>query len=115
MDRTSWALAFVGTLLVETPVYWLALRRALGLWGALSTSLLVNLVTHPLAWSAVTGGWHPWPWFFLAVEAGVTLVEALLVFAVGRTRLCRRDIPIKEALAISVVANGLSAGIGLLV
>jgi hypothetical protein len=115
MEPHGWTLAFLGTLVIETPVYVLALRRALGPHGALLASLVVNLATHPLAWSAIMGARNAFPWIFIAVEAAVTVVEALLVFGVGRTRLSRRPIGIGEALATSLAANGFSAGVGLLV
>jgi hypothetical protein len=113
MDRDGWALAFLGTLVLETPVYFLALRRALGPGGALLASLVLNLATHPLAWSAITGASHAFPWIFLAVEGAVTVVEALLIFAIGRTGLSRQPIGSGEALAMSLAANGFSAGVGL--
>jgi len=114
MERDGWALAFLCTLLVETPVYFFALRRMLGPAGALLASLVLNLATHPIAWSTIMAAPDEFPGRFLAVECAVTLVEALLIFAVGRTRLSRRPIKIVEALAISLAANGFSAGIGLL-
>jgi len=114
MDFSGWALAFASTLLIETPLYLFALRRALGTKGALLASLVLNLATHPLAWTTIMSARQPFPGVFLAVEGAVTLAEALLVFAVGRTRFSKRPIKIGEALAISLAANGFSAGVGLL-
>lgn len=113
MDLSGWALAFVCTLLIETPVYFLSLRGAFGVPRALLASLALNVATHPLAWSAIMSAPRPFPTVFLSVEAGVTLVEALLLFGVGRSRLARRPLRAIEALAISVAANGFSAGVGL--
>jgi hypothetical protein len=114
MDRNGWPLAFLLTVVSETPVYLLALRRTLG-WGhALLVVLTLNLLTHPLAWSTIMAANRPFPWVFLAVEAAVLVVEALLIFILGRTPWSRRPIGAVEALAISLSANGLSAGLGLL-
>jgi hypothetical protein len=114
MDRNGWALAFVFTLLAETPVYFLGLRRVFGARGALAASLLLNVATHPLAWSAIMAAPRPFPYVFLGVEGAVTLIEALLLFGAGRSRLARRPLGAGEALAISLAANGFSAGLGLL-
>ena len=114
MDRDGWTLAFLGTLVLETPVYFFALRRALGPAGALLASLALNLATHPLAWSAIRGAPHAFPGIFFAVEGAVTLVEALLIVAIGRTRWSRRRMGVGEALAMSLAANAFSAGVGLL-
>ena len=114
MDRNGWPLAFLFTLASETPVYLFALRRTLGTGHALLVALALNLLTHPLAWSTITSAPHPLPWVFLGVEGAVLVGEALLVFILGRTRWSRRRIGVAEALAISLAANGLSAGLGLL-
>ena len=68
-------------------------------------ALLVNLVTHPLAW-ALTRAWS-WP-RFAAVEAGVWVAESLLLIA-----LVRPASPVALA-AVAFTANALSAGVGLL-
>jgi hypothetical protein len=114
MDRNGWPLAFLLTVVSETPVYLFALRRTLGTGHALLVALGLNLLTHPLAWSTITAAPHPLPWVFLAVESAVLVVEAFLVFILGRTPWSRRRIGVAAALAISLSANGLSAGLGLL-
>jgi len=114
MDRNGWPLAFLCTIVSETPVYVFALGRTMGAGHALLVGLLLNLLTHPLAWSTITAAPHPFPWVFLWVEGVVLAAEALLVFSLGRTSWSRRRIGVAEALAISLSANSLSAGLGLL-
>lgn len=113
MDLDGWAPAFSCTLLVETPVYFLSLRRVLGARGALLASLLLNLATHPFAWSAIVSAPQPFPIPFIAIEFLVTLAEALLLFGAGHTGLARRPLRMGEAFAASLAANGFSAGLGL--
>lgn len=113
MDPTGWPLAFLLTLLVETPIYGLALRRTFGLPGALLASLALNVATHPIAWSLITGAARPFPGTFLAVEAAAWVAEGLLLWGAARSRRARQRLGIGEALAVSLAANGFSAGIGL--
>jgi hypothetical protein len=113
MGWQDWAPDFVGTLVVETPVYLLALRSAFGTRGALLASLALNLATQPLAWSAILRS-HGSVRVFIVVELTVAIVEALLVLAAARAGLARRPLRIVEALAASLAANGFSAALGLL-
>ncbi len=113
MDLNGWAPAFACTLLVETPVYVLATRRALGVRGAILASFALNLATHPLAWTTITGAPRPLPAVFTGVELAVAAAEALLLFAAGRTRFSQRPLGMGRALAASIAANGFSAGLGL--
>ncbi|MFI8459374.1 hypothetical protein [Kitasatospora sp. NPDC085464] len=80
-----YVLALALTLLVEVPVYTVALTRAGGLRPsrAAGAAVLVNLLTHPLLW----GSLRPyaagpaaayWTAFGLG-EAGVCLVEGALL------------------------------------
>ncbi|HEX6839730.1 MAG TPA: hypothetical protein VF334_24295 [Polyangia bacterium] len=106
----SWAFAFVLTLVCELPVYVVALRRPLGgVARSLAVGVVVNVATHPLAWALAVGRVLPW----LAIEAGVTVTEAALVFA-GARALGRR-LPLHESLLVALAANALSAGVGLIV
>jgi hypothetical protein len=114
MTLLGWALAFLFTLVVETPVYFLSLRRVFGGKGAMAASLLLNIATHPIAWSTLMATHRPFPYVFLAVEGAVILIEGLLLFAAGRSRFARQPIRLDSALAISLAANGFSAGLGLL-
>ncbi len=105
-----WLFAFALTLVCELPVYALALRRPLGgVARALAVGVAVNVATHPLAWTLAAG--HVLPW--LAIEALVTAAEAALLFAAARA--FGRRLPLHESLLVSLAANALSAGVGLVV
>lgn len=115
MHVGDWALAFGFTLAVESPVYVLGTRRYFGLGVAGALALVLNLATHPAAWSLISlvcsCAWYG----ILAVEAAVVLVEALLLLTAARSRLARRPLPLSTCAAIAVVANGASAGLSLLI
>ena len=108
----TWAQAFGATLLLELPVIVAlaprALRRRAILDGAFQDGVLANLFTHPLAWwlwhegylGASLGGW-------LLLEAGVVAVEWAIYRAVTGIAPAR-------AFAMALLANGFSAGMGLL-
>ena len=105
-----WAFAFAITLVCELPIYALLLRRPLrGVGRALAVGAALNLATHPVAWTLVVGGRAP----YYAVEAGVWLAEAAMIFAAARA--LGRRLPAHECLLVSLAANALSAGVGLLV
>ena len=106
----EWLRDFALTLVVEIPVYTVALRGRLGWRRALLVALGVNAATHPIAWHLIVRAQRPWPDAFAAVEIGVWLVEAALVFAFAR----RRGLPLSEAVVTAFVANALSAGLGLM-
>ena len=112
MDLRGWLPAFIATLVIEVPVYTLALRNAFGLRRSLYIGLAVNVLTHPLAWSAMMA--IPFPTGFVTTELLVWAVEATLVFTLGRRRWSTRPLGWIEAGVISLVANGLSAGLGLM-
>jgi hypothetical protein len=104
-----WLFGFVLTLVFELPVYALALRRPLGGLGrALAVGVAVNLATHPLAWMLAVGGLVPW----VGIEGAVTVAEAAMLFAAARG--LGRRLPAHEAFLVSLAANALSAGVGLL-
>jgi hypothetical protein len=105
-----WAFAFVLTLLLEMPVYAFALRRPLGGTGrALAVGAAVNLATHPMAWTLAVGALLP----YYAIEGGVVVLEAALLFAAARAY--GRRLPAHESFLIALAANALSAGVGLLI
>jgi hypothetical protein len=114
MVARDWAIAFATTLLAESPVYVLSSRRSFGVGTAIVVALLLNLATHPVAWSIFRFGRISFPYGFFAVEAAVVLAEALLLLAATRTRFARQPLRGSTCLAISFAANGFSAGLGLL-
>jgi len=67
-------------------------------------------------WAAleIFGSLHPVLLTFLGAEAAVWVIEATLLKALSHGRWARRALTWIEALAISLAANGLSAGAGLL-
>jgi hypothetical protein len=108
----SWPLAFTLTLTVETPVYVLGTRRSLTWSKALGCAVAVNVVTHPLAfcWVARAASWAR----FAGTEIAVALVESLLLWLLARKLSRNRSLTLASAMVISLSANALSAGIGLL-
>ena len=116
-----WALAFVITQLVETPLYTWALGR-LGTrprWlagaapGALpwparaALGFLASLLTHPVVWFVWPRLISPvdhYPQFVLAAECFAVLTEAALLWLGG----------LRWALPVSLAVNLLSVGVGLL-
>lgn len=88
-------IAFGLTCLVEVPLFVLGCRalgwigpkpgRVLHLWQALLLGLGVNLLSHPLLWMVASNlpasSYSAW---FLLAEAGVVLLEALVVWLVVR-------------------------------
>jgi len=109
-----WLMAFISTVLVETPIYMLFLRERMHLGWAALVSLGLQMATHPVLWLV-------WPlvspevqdtlsyWqLVLVVEIIVTLVEFALLMLVLGLKDWRR------ALLASLVANTTSTVVGLL-
>jgi len=107
----TWGEAFVWTCALETPVYVLMLRRAFrGWWAPIVVSIFLQLATHPFLWRFFPWDWGYWPAFFVG-ETLVVLVEGLLVAAI-LWRLRERH-PLPRGLAAALLANALSATVGL--
>jgi hypothetical protein len=115
MPARDWAIAFATTLVAELPVYVLFSRRSFAIRAAVAVAFLLNLATHPVAWSVFRFGHISFPYGFLAVEAGVVLAEALLLFAAAHSRFACQPLRATTCLAISFAANCSSAGLSLLV
>ena len=108
----GWLAAFLFTELVESPLYFLALRRSEGgtiykIVAALGPSAL----THPVVWFVappLVGAWCPYQadvcfWIALiASEAFAILVEWVYLAALG----------VRRAWMWTLVANVASAGLG---
>lgn len=112
----GWPAAFALTVLVEAPVYLALLRRAFGAPGALALALLVNAATHPVVWFVIP---HTRPWWrgFAAAELFAWLAEAAVLALAARATAARRPgraFGALDALLAALVANALSAGLGLL-
>src|SRR5512142_1528855 len=110
----DWAIAFATTLVGECPVYVLASRRSFATGTAFALAILLNVATHPLAWTVFRFAGISFPSGFLAVEGLVVVSEALMLFAAARSRVAREPLSGSRCLAISFAANSLSAGLGLL-
>lgn len=97
----AWLRAFAFTQLVEVPIYRYGLRAGvLRAFGA-------SAITHPIVWciAVYAGAWAPWAVRAAFLEVSVVLVEAIWF---GVTYGARRG------LAWSLLANGVSFGLGLL-
>jgi len=98
-------LALGLTMLVEVPVYVLAIRA--DRWRVAAVAVAANLLTHPPLWWVLSGSGPAQPLTFAVAEAVVCLVEgALMAVALGlRWTL---------ALAAAVAANAASVLVGVL-
>lgn len=102
----AWAKAFAFTELVEAPLY----RRFVpSSWGK---ALAASAITHPFVWFAFpwVGERLRWSWgaTSLVSEAFAVLVEAAFFWWLARIRA-------RRALLVSILANGASVCLGLLV
>lgn len=103
LDQT-WAIAFLLTEAVETPIYAVALRH-FNLIPRLMLALGASLLTHPLVWLFVSARGANEYWSSVTVsEIAAVLLEAGYL----------RALAIPSALGWSVLANGLSMGVGFL-
>jgi hypothetical protein len=105
--RVPYALALVITLTVEVPIYFFVLRAAGLLRGRrLLAGVGVNLATHPVLWLVVSAR----PGWFLGAEAGVCVVEALLLWLLAG----RRDAVLLSVSAVTANTASVLAGLLLL-
>ena len=98
----NWATAFALTVAIELPIVMLVAARGRRRRAA-GDALAANLLTHPCAWWAVLSAGAPW----LLVEALVAATELLVYRTLTRMSWAR-------AAAASLLANGVTAAIGLL-
>jgi len=104
-----WLLAFVLTLALELPLV-VGLGRPLEarLVRRIATALLANAVTHPAVWFVFPRLPWPWPAVLAAAEAWAWLAEAAIY------RALLREAGWRASLLLSLAANALSFGVGLL-
>ena len=127
----TWGEAFLWTCALETPVYALLLRRSFhkrrydvpptsydvpptsyAAWAAAVTvGIFLQLLTHPALWWLWPLDWPYWHAFFVG-ETAVVLVEGAAVALL--LLLLRERRPILRGFAIALLANTISASIGLL-
>jgi hypothetical protein len=97
-----WAIAFLLTEAVETPIYAVALRR-FNMIQRLVLALVASLLTHPWVWLFVSARSADEYWSSVAIsEIAAVLVEAGYL----------RTLAIPSALGWSALANGLSMALG---
>ncbi len=99
-----WALAFVSTCAIETPIVAWSLRRAMpSLPGRVALGLGLQAATHPALWYAVEQFSPRWLYLVVA-ESGVTGVEWALLYAAVR-RFGAEPITPLRAGGIALLAN----------
>jgi hypothetical protein len=108
---SAYSMALLATIAVEgllALVYAAVRGKRVSRW--LTNVLLVNLITHPVLWFVMArqSGDLSYLSILAVAEAGVWLVEAALLYLLGGGQLGFR-----EALLLSLVLNGVSAGVGL--
>jgi hypothetical protein len=108
---SAYSMALLATIAVEgllALVYAAVRGERVSRW--LTNVLLVNLITHPVLWFVMArqSGDLSYLSILAVAEAGVWLVEAALLYLLGGGQLGFR-----EALLLSLVLNGVSAGVGL--
>lgn len=111
----QYAVAFALTCAVELPVYGALLAGAGGMRmrAVLLTALAVNVMSHPLLWLGMGRYQHSTVGYlvaFLVGEVLVCLIEGA-VFAVA----LRRTLPRGLLWPTVVLANAVSAGLGLVI
>jgi len=107
----AWLAAFVFTQVVEMPIWTYALRtrtkpdERMELWACIAVAFGASAFTHPIVWFVfpqIAPGSY---WAQVAqCEAFAVLAEAAYMSFLG----------LPSALAWSILANGASAGLGLL-
>lgn len=101
---TAWLSAFLFTQAVEVPFYRWQLKHLspADAWGL---SVLLSLATHPVVWFVFPSLFPTSYWgMVLAAESFAIGVEALMLWRVR----------VSQPFLVSLVANSLSAGLGLL-
>lgn len=113
----AWFDAFVFTQVVEVPVYVLAIRlaqktgrseRPRGLPWQVLLAFGASAITHPMVWYLIPGVVDPRRYYVeyvITAEAFAVLVEAFYLYSL-------HALWFGPALLLSLVANGLSAGLG---
>lgn len=105
---TRWLFAFVFTQVIEVPIWWRSLPAQQGRGTRLALALLPSTLTHPVVWFGfpawVTSSWLA---MLIAAETFAVVAEAAVAHVVMR-------LPLSRALLWSLLANGVSASVGLI-
>lgn len=107
-----WAQAFAGTVAIEVPLV------ALGTWSVLGPRAVIvglglQIATHPALWYLFPR-FEPYEAWLVVAEVTVTAVEAALLAAALRRAGEPWGAAAGRAVAVAVVANGVSTLVGLL-
>jgi NADH:ubiquinone oxidoreductase subunit H len=102
---SRWLFAFVFTQVIEGPIWWRGLPAERPGPARILLALLPTTLTHPIVWFVIPSLLSTWVVMFALAECFAVLAEAALARALGLSW--------KHALVLSLVANGLSAGLGL--
>lgn len=107
-----WFRAFALTVAIEVPLYALVLRRRfVRLWEVVLVASALQVLTHPALWLLAPRFEPYWAWV-LVMEACVVTVEAgAAAVALGRGPGWGRTL--RLALLASLLANGVSTAVGL--
>ena len=100
----TWPVAFSLTLLMETPVVLLLMAR--GWRRDLPWAILANGLSHPTLWFILPALFTDYTTFLVVGEVAVFSFEALLYSLALRSA---------RGVLVSVAANSLSLGVGLLI
>jgi hypothetical protein len=103
---------FVATFCLELIVYGILLQREFSKKQILAVCMFLNVITHPLV-CLVFPRWLG-NYFWIPAELFAWVVEALLLLAFARW-VAPYKMEWTNAFAISLAANALSAGVGLLI
>jgi hypothetical protein len=102
---SRWLFAFAFTQVIEGPIWWRGLPDDRPALARLLLALLPTALTHPVVWFVAPQLFGTWTAMFFVAEAFAVIVEA------GIARMLGLDL--KRAVVLSLVANGVSAGLGL--
>lgn len=100
---SRWLFAFLATQVIEVPIYWRSMPERPA-WARLLIGAGASTITHPFVWWAIQHLPGSYPARLWGAEAAAWLVEAAWLRLFG----------VERALLWSLVANGLSLGVGTL-
>lgn len=106
---TAWAKAFALTAAIEIPIAATLFHRSgEPVWRRSALVFYANLASHPAVWFIFPALGMPFPRMVLAAEIWAFLSEAIFYWLVFR-----REDP-RRAAGVSLLANGASFGLGLI-
>jgi len=102
-----WLVSFLFTLVVEVPIFaWIG-KKNVPLWRGAIAGAAGTCLTHPLLWFVWPRIMHfSYTGYIVSGELIVAAIESFTFFALAR------PIPLSRAAAASLIANGTSYGLG---